>query len=318
MKKISFVIRVRNEIKDIRKTIESIRRQKSNEYELEIIIVDNMSKDGTVESICDIVDKIIYISEEEFSWGRAINKGVINSEGEYIILISGHCILRDNTIQNSINLMKSNNISVLYGKQFGDEKKDKIECIELIERCPEINVLPFYEHKKGVGVSNAACIFLKSIWDNNKFDEDLQSAEDAEWCNRIRKQGVRCGYSNVFEVQHGHYFNAEYVYKKWFWRTKIVDKMRNPKLIKLLSTRVFLFMKILLITFRYYKKNMFLKNKIKLISVFYYSIIMELPRYNARKNLYINEEVKYEDIKVPKMIYNLGKKIERYEKYFDN
>lgn len=316
MKKISFVIRVKNEVRDICKTIESIKKQKINGYMLEIIIVDNMSDDDTVNAVLHSVDKVIYISNEEFSWGRAINRGIANSDGQYVVLISGHCILKnENTLKDSIELMQVNSINVLYGKQVGDEEKDKMECIELIDRCPDNSILPFEKDSKGIGISNAACIFERKIWDSNKFNEILQSAEDAEWFNRIRKKGFRCGYSSKFEIQHGHYFNAEYIYKKWFWRTKIVDRMRNANLIKLLSTKSFMLIKILLITFKYYRKNRYLEKRIRIQSIFYYAIVMELPRYKARKELNKSEECKYEEIIIPKIIYDLGEKIKKYEKY---
>ena len=40
--------------------------------------------------------RIIQIRDEEFTFGRALNRGIEIAQGDYIALISGHCIPVDN------------------------------------------------------------------------------------------------------------------------------------------------------------------------------------------------------------------------------
>lgn len=321
MQTVSFVIRIKNEYRDIKQTIDSIKSQiLDSGIEVEIIIVDNMSTDGGPKSVEDDVDEIIYISDEDFSWGKAINLGIEKSKGNYIVLMSGHCILLNvHVLMEAIKLFDENDIDALYGKQCGDNQKDKIECLELNESYPNLDYFEFDKNIKGIGISNAACILKKEIWKKNKFNEELQSAEDAEWCKRIRNSGSICAYSDKFLIQHGHYFNADYIYKKWYWRTIIIDESRNKKLVKILGTKFFFIIKVLNLTYSYLIKGKKNNLKIKLQSILYYTIICELPRLIARKNMIHRLEIvnKYEDIKAPNLVYKLGTKIKQNEKYIN-
>jgi glycosyltransferase involved in cell wall biosynthesis len=313
---VSVVIRIKNEKKDLVKTIQSIRGQLTDEkIRIEIIVVDNMSIDGGPESVQELVDNIIYIEDKEFSWGRAINYGIKNSSGEYILLMSGHCILtRLDSIINSINIMKRYNLAALYGRQIGDESKDKIECLEIHSMYPILELFTFDKFTKGIGISNAACIMKRSVWERIKFDEALLSAEDAEWCKRIREINEFCGYSSVLEIQHGHYFNANYIYKKWYWRSKTVDELSENGGLKLKATRIFLWLKTILVFMKYMNKKKILVNGISWTSVLKYSYLCELPRYYARKDILNNKSVnKYDDIKIPLLVKKIEDNIIRKE-----
>ena len=74
MKKISIIIRTKNEEKWISKCLQSISNQKVN-AEVETILVDNNSSDKTVE-IAKIfnINKIVKI--DNFLPGKAINLGI--------------------------------------------------------------------------------------------------------------------------------------------------------------------------------------------------------------------------------------------------
>lgn len=319
--KISFVIRTKNEEKDIEFTLQSIKNQNiPDDYCIEIILVDNMSSDNTVKIASLYVDTIVTISDSDFSWGRAINLGVSKATGNYVVLISGHCILSNNQVlEKAIYLLNSNNIVALYGRQIGDEKKDKFECIELLKRYPIVDYAEFGQGDKSVGISNAACMFRRSVWLEYKFDEVINSAEDAEWCGRVRKAGMKCAYSSRFEVIHGHYFNSEYIYKKWYWRTKLVDSRRDPKIVKMISCYPFYVFKSILIFFEYLITMKSNGIRASLISIFRYARLCEYPRYMARTDTKKekNKNIRYNEIMVPIKVYKWGKMISKKEHYIE-
>ena len=87
-KKVSIIIRTKNEEQWIEMCIRKILEQSYKN--IEIIIVDNNSTDKTLQKI--IKYKIKTIKIKKFLPGKAINLGIKKSKGEIIVCLSAHCI----------------------------------------------------------------------------------------------------------------------------------------------------------------------------------------------------------------------------------
>ncbi len=85
--KISIITVSFNSAKTIRQTIESVLSQ--DYLDLEYIVVDGASKDGTVDILKDYEGKIKYISEPDKGIYDALNKGIKLASGEVIGTIGG-------------------------------------------------------------------------------------------------------------------------------------------------------------------------------------------------------------------------------------
>lgn len=102
----SFVIRTKNEAIFLPQTLNAIREQRTTE-KIEIIIVDSGSTDATLEIAKQFNCQVIKIRPEDFTWGYALNVGIQNAQGEYIGIISGHCVLTSKDfVSKSINILK--------------------------------------------------------------------------------------------------------------------------------------------------------------------------------------------------------------------
>lgn len=89
-------------------------------YEIipEIIVVDNNSSDGTVEHINKLYPDVKVLSNNEnLGYAAAINIGVANSTGEYLILSNADVIYKQNTIYGMVEKLKSNNKVGIVGPQ---------------------------------------------------------------------------------------------------------------------------------------------------------------------------------------------------------
>ena len=89
---ISIIIRTRNEERWLDHCLSAITTQSINDYE--IILVDNNSQDRSVKIAKKYTDNIINVTD--FYPGKAINDGIRASSGKYIVVISGHCIPKNN------------------------------------------------------------------------------------------------------------------------------------------------------------------------------------------------------------------------------
>ena len=87
---LSFIIPVYNVEKYIRTCIESIYQQDLDENSFEVIIVNDGTKDRSMEMIADLIEQhsnIIVINQENQGLSVARNNGIIKAMGEYIAMI---------------------------------------------------------------------------------------------------------------------------------------------------------------------------------------------------------------------------------------
>ena len=88
---ISIIIRTKNEERWIGHCLKKINQQIIDD-EIELILVDNNSNDNTVDKAKTINPELKLVKIENFKPGLAINKGIRASSGEYIVVLSGHCL----------------------------------------------------------------------------------------------------------------------------------------------------------------------------------------------------------------------------------
>jgi GT2 family glycosyltransferase len=75
----------------------------------EIILVDNDSKDGSVEMIQREFPLVRLIkNRENIGFGRACNQGIGIAEGKYIFILNPDTLVKPHTLQNIVNFMESN------------------------------------------------------------------------------------------------------------------------------------------------------------------------------------------------------------------
>ena len=116
--KISIITSCYNRVSTIRGAIESLLSQ---DYpDLEYIIVDGASTDGSVEVIRDAIegheDKVKFISEPDHGMYEAINKGIRMATGDYIGLVhSDDFLYSSHTISDIAKRLKETHADFLYG-----------------------------------------------------------------------------------------------------------------------------------------------------------------------------------------------------------
>ena len=312
MDTISFVIRTKDEVRDIEKTCKLIRNQKGD-FNTEIIIVDSGSSDGTLEVAQKYADIVVNIMPKDFSWGAALNMGIEVAHGKYIFLLSAHCFfVADNTVQKGIGFLSQGSIIAVYGKQIGDKNKNVYEYVELNEIYPSI-YLETSDNCRIHGISNACCMLMKDVWKYNRFDEQMQSSEDLEWYERMTKQGYILGYTDEIQLIHGHYYNPQYVYKKNYWREYTGRACQNYKFNLLNRTKIYIWTNRLLHSIKQYimYKKAFKKLEIEYVTwqLIFYSFLCDYAILKARID-YISGKVnksKYEEIDVPQFILKNGR-----------
>ena len=104
------IIMVNYNTKELTKKAIQAVFDKTEGVEYEIIVVDNDSKDGSVEELKKTFqDKIIIIeSKENLGFGRGNNLGIKQAKGKYIFLLNSDTELINNAIKIFYDYMEQN------------------------------------------------------------------------------------------------------------------------------------------------------------------------------------------------------------------
>ena len=113
--KVSIITSCYNRAATIRSAIESVLAQDYND--IEFIVVDGSSTDGSLDIIREYVDRIsIIISEPDHGMYEAINKGIRVATGEIIGLLHSDDFFYDNgVIGRIVKRIKRTHADLLYG-----------------------------------------------------------------------------------------------------------------------------------------------------------------------------------------------------------
>src|SRR3989344_9484832 len=125
-KKVSVVIPTYNLKSDLLDCIDSIVRQ---DYKnIEIIVVDNASTDGTSEAVKKKFPKVKVIrNKKNLGVTGGANRGVKEAVGAYLLFIDHDNILKKDMITKLVELMESDpKIGITVGKIYFDEDRSVI------------------------------------------------------------------------------------------------------------------------------------------------------------------------------------------------
>lgn len=196
---ISIVIRAKNESAWIGRVLAAIKHQSIQDYE--VVLVDNASTDGTAEKAKRYGAKIVLIPDSEFTYGRALNKGIRSSTGDIIVSLSAHCIPTNNLwLQHMIMNFRRGDVAGVYGRQepLPDstpfDKRDLWITFGLDRVTQEKD--PFFH--------NANSAIRRDVWEEIHFDEEIHGQEDRDWAKKVLAAGYKIIYEPRASVYHHH------------------------------------------------------------------------------------------------------------------
>ena len=135
MTKLSIIIPVYNVEKYVRSSLESIFRQGLEEDDFEVIIVNDGTKDRSMEVIEDIISQhtnITVINQENLSLSVARNNGIAAAKGEYILMPDSDDLLIENSLKPLLEkaLETKADLVVADFLEMDDEEIAKIQTID--------------------------------------------------------------------------------------------------------------------------------------------------------------------------------------------
>lgn len=122
--KISLIIPVYNAAKHIPVTLDSLYNQTMSQDDIEVICIDDVSTDNSVEVIKSWQSKIknlVLVEREENAGGPMIprNQAMDIARGEYIMFLDNDDFLGEEALERLYNKAKENDSDVIFGKYVG-------------------------------------------------------------------------------------------------------------------------------------------------------------------------------------------------------
>jgi L-ascorbate metabolism protein UlaG (beta-lactamase superfamily)/glycosyltransferase involved in cell wall biosynthesis len=199
--KASIIIRTLNEAKYLEELLIGIRNQLSNNMSYEVIIVDSGSTDLTLAIARRYGCRVLHIDRAEFSFGRSLNVGCEAASGDYLVIVSGHCVpANDYWLRNLCDPLINRVADYAYGRQVGGNDSYFSEKRIFAKYFPEYSSIP----QEGFYCNNANAVLLKSTWQKYGFNEDLTGLEDMELAQRLVNDGLSIAYVASACVYHYH------------------------------------------------------------------------------------------------------------------
>lgn len=197
----SIIIRTLNEARYLPLLLEAIDAQRS-EFRSEVIVVDSGSTDGTLEIAHSHGCRILTIAKQDFSFGRSLNMGCQAALGEYLVIISGHCVpCHGSWLQRLVAPLADGVVAYTYGRQLGGPETHWSEHRIFAKYFPETSSVP----QQGIYCNNANSALIKSDWKRFKFDEQLTGLEDMHMAQQLVAAGSKVGYIAEAAVFHYHH-----------------------------------------------------------------------------------------------------------------
>ncbi len=206
----SIVIRTYNEEKHIGRLLERIRRQTLND--VEIIIVDSGSTDGTVSVAEAFGARIVKIASVEFTFGRSLNFGVQAATRELVVIASAHIYpIYPDWLESLLRPLEDQKVALAYGKQRAPESANFSEQQIFHQWYPATSI----PRQSTVFCNNANAAIRKSLWEKNPYDETLTGLEDLAWAKWAKEQGYDIAYVAEAEIIHVHNETPQGVFNRY-------------------------------------------------------------------------------------------------------
>lgn len=205
MSRISVVIPNYKGKKYLKNCIESVKR--STSLDLDIIIVDNGSKDGTMEEVQQSYPEINCIClDKNYGFCKAVNIGISQSKSPYIFLLNNDTIVCNGAVDALLNTMESDKrIFSVEAKMIQYHERDKIDSAGTyynalgwaFARGKDRRISRYTKRTESFAACGGAALYRRDVFDKIGFFDESHFAylEDIDIGYRARVHG----YHNVFE-----------------------------------------------------------------------------------------------------------------------
>jgi hypothetical protein len=240
--KISIIIVTWNKKDLLKDCLNSLKKQTYKKFQ--IIIVDNYSKDKTLEFIRKYYPEVKVISlKRNFGFSVSVNKGIKASSSDYIILLNNDTVVGKNFVKylfESLGKNKNNKYCASTAKIIDYSNRNILASAgdfmnnvgQSFPRGLNEKANIFNKSEEVFLITGGASIFKKSVFGEiGYFDEDyFFSGEDSDWCLRAQLLGYKFLYEPKAIVYHHQKATSEIMSKEinyFHFRNMMITIIKN-------------------------------------------------------------------------------------------
>lgn len=223
---ISAVMTVYNNVDQLVKFFESFLEQTYPVKEIEFVIVDAGSTDGTVEvakKYSERVPKLKIMVEPGCNISKGRNLGIRETKGRYILTFNSDVRLEKNCVEELLRvLMEHPEAGGVAGMQIFPEGQNFVaRCVYFIPGMAQVSLIttPALKERDIVETHSVPCecgVWRREALPEGLFDEKIQWGEDSEFHFRMMKSGWK-----IYGTKRARF---EHFYKnsvRKFWRQQV-------------------------------------------------------------------------------------------------
>jgi rhamnosyltransferase len=197
--RLTVVIRAFNEEAHIGRLLTGIQHQTVTPDE--VILVDSGSTDATASIAEAFGATIVPIDREEFSFGRALNRGIEATDAELLVLASAHVYpVFDDWLARLIEPFSDDRVALAFGRQTIPPNGRFSEGRLMEQWFPKHS----RRERESPFCNNANAVVRRALWDRQPYDEALTGLEDLAWAKVMLEHGLMLAYVAEALVVHVH------------------------------------------------------------------------------------------------------------------
>ncbi len=213
---VSIVIPTKNGIEYIDEVLRSIFDQKIS-WELEVLIIDSGSSDGTIEVLKKYPVKIICIDSSSFNHGTTRTMGARKASGDVVVFMNQDATFVDQySLSRLVIAMEGEDVVAAYARHVPRENHNPLRKREIEKAFPKYSSLLSGKElhvsllsnlkKRRVCQFNTVCGVVKKEYFLKHPFVSIEFGEDVEWALRVFEDGKSIYYEASATVKHSHDF----------------------------------------------------------------------------------------------------------------
>ena len=231
---VSIVILNWNGKKDVEQCIDSLYKNTSYKN-FEIVLVDNGSKDGSVEVLKEMKKKglihQLILNDENKGFGGGNNQGMAIAKGDYIFLLNNDTFVTKNWLKNIVTVAEAKEDVGIVGPHFPlVDNPDFIFGGGYIDDAGRAINMYNKDDRDVEQVSGGAFLIKKPVLDRvGFFDPGFFPIyfEESDYCARARRAGFKIFFTTKSKVLHNESASTKRQTSKWQYVTINKNRLRH-------------------------------------------------------------------------------------------
>ncbi len=196
------IVPVRNEEQHLANTLDQLLNQQHAGISVEILVVDGQSTDRTREIATDYAQRyreVRLLDNPNRLSSSARNIGINSSQGEYLVVIDGHCEIPNRTyFTDLVDAFERSGVDCLGRPQPLDiTHATSLQRAIALARSSRLGHHPdsliYSNQEVNCPAASVAIAYRRSVFDQvGLFDEAFDACEDYELNHRVDQAGLRC------------------------------------------------------------------------------------------------------------------------------